>query len=65
MQVKDNRTSQSKEKNNWIKPTQKPGYSENNRVVVVPVDREREREKEKEVRCLDKSNFSSSYYRKR
>lgn len=23
---KDNRTSQSKEKNNWMKPTQKPAY---------------------------------------
>lgn len=26
MQIKDNRTSQSKQKNNWIKPTQKPSY---------------------------------------
>lgn len=28
VQVKDMRPSQSKEKNNWIKPTQKPSYME-------------------------------------
>ena len=50
------RTSQSKEKNNWIKPTQKPGFVEN-RVGGVVVD--------KEIRYLDKSNFSSSYYKKK
>lgn len=32
--VVDNRTSQSKEKNNWIKPTQKPAYPDN-RVLAV------------------------------
>ena len=46
------RTSQSKEKSNWIRPTQKPGVGDN-------------RGYEKDMRYIDKGHYGTGYYRRK
>lgn len=52
-QAKDLRTSQSKEKSSWIRPSHKPGMGDSRGVG------------EKEIRYIEKGQFGTGYYRRK